>query len=98
MIGGSSARDQTVQAFDIITAALSALGGSLRDVTRTRILLRNVEDCMEVVTVHGRLFEREGVRPANMTIGGAVLVGDELKVEVEVDAVVDSGDGEVYRI
>lgn len=98
IIGGASARDQTTHILDIIQSALSALGGSLRDVTRTRILLRDVEECMEVVKVHGRVFGREGVRPANMTVGGAVLVGEEMKVEIEVDAVMGAGKGEVLRI
>ena len=53
---------------------------------------------MEVVKVHGRVFGREGVRPANMTVGGAVLVGEEMKVEIEVDAVMGAGKGEVLRI
>lgn len=53
---------------------------------------------MEVVGVHGRVFARDRVRPANTTFGGARLVGEELKVEIEVDAVVGAGQGEVLRV
>jgi len=67
-------------------------------VTRTRIILQDVEDCDEVVEVHGRVFGREEVRPANTTFGGAKLVGEEMKVEIEVDAVIGAGGGEVLRI
>ncbi len=66
--------------------------------TRTRIILQDVEDCDEVVEVHGRVFGREEVRPANTTSGGAKLVGEEMKVEIEVDAVIGAGGGEVLRI
>ncbi len=57
-----------------------------------------MEDCDEVVEVHGRVFGREEVRPANTTSGGAKLVGEEMKVEIEVDAVIGAGGGEVLRI
>lgn len=46
----------------------------------------------EVCRVHGAVWAREGVRPANTLIGGAKLVG-QFKVEVEVEAVVGGGGG-----
>ena len=97
LIGAASAADQTTHIFDIISSALTSLGGSFHDVVRTRISLRDVEDCIDVVKVHGRVFRREGVRPANTTFGGAMLVGEEMKVEIEVDAVV-GWSGEVLWI
>ena len=66
-------------------ASLRALGGSLEDVVRTRIYLRDQESWEAVSHVHGRVFRE--VRPANTLIGGAALVGG-YEVEIEAEAVV----------
>ena len=78
--------------------ALTSLGATLKDVTRTRILLRNVQDCKAVVRIHGEMFEREGVRPVNTTVGGIGMVGEEMLVEIDFDAIVGAGRGQVLRI
>ena len=59
---GSSARSWT-------------LGGRLRDVVRTRVYVRRLEDWEAVARVHGERFGR--IRPAN-TLVQAGLVGDDL--------------------
>lgn len=83
--GGSSARSQTVAALDIITDALQALGGSLKDVVRTRIMVKNESDAEEVSRAHGWAFGCVGVRPAN-TFVTAGLIGSQFLVEVEAEA------------
>ena len=95
VIGGSSARSQAVHALDIISEALQALGGSLSDVVRTRIMLRNEEDCEEVVRVHGWAFNCVGIRPANTTVVCG-LVGKEYLVEIEAEA--ELGCGKVLKM
>jgi enamine deaminase RidA (YjgF/YER057c/UK114 family) len=77
-------RGQTVYILDKIAASLSALGGSLEDVVRTRIYLRDVKQWEPVARVHGRYFG--DIRPAN-TLVEAKLVGD-YDVEIEAEAVV----------
>ena len=67
-----------------IAASLSALGGSLDDVVRTRVFLRDVKQWEPVARVHGRYFG--DTRPAN-TLVEAKLVGD-YDVEIEAEAVV----------
>lgn len=97
MIGGTSARSQTVHVLDIAEGALKALGSSLSDVVRTRIMVRNVSDCEEVSRAHGWVFKNAGVLPAN-TLVTAGLVGDEMLVEIETDAEVGSSKAGVVKI
>ena len=76
---------QAVYILDKIAASISALGGSLDDVIRTRIYLADAGDWEAVSRVHGRYFE--GIRPANTLLEVSRLVGDYL-VEIEAEAVV----------
>ena len=89
LVGGSDPAAQSRYALDKIEAAIKQLGGSLRDVVRTRIYLRNVADWEAVARVHGERFR--DIRPAN-TLVEAKLVGDEYLVEIEAEAVVGAGD------
>ncbi|KAF8864659.1 Aldo/keto reductase [Acephala macrosclerotiorum] len=95
VLGGKSARSQTVAVLDIIAHAIKKLGGSLSDVVRTRIMVQNPEDCEEVSQAHGWAFGCVGVRPAN-TLVVIGLIGLEFLVEIEVEAEV--GFGKVLRI
>ncbi|KAI0201974.1 NADP-dependent oxidoreductase domain-containing protein [Astrocystis sublimbata] len=85
VLGGRSARSQTVAILDIINRALKALGGTLSDVVRTRIIVRNEADCEAVSRAHGWVFQCEGIRPSN-TLILANLVGAEYLVEIEAEA------------
>jgi aryl-alcohol dehydrogenase-like predicted oxidoreductase/enamine deaminase RidA (YjgF/YER057c/UK114 family) len=76
---------QAVYILDKIAASLSALGGSLEDVVRTRIYLRKAADWEMVSRAHGRYFG--DIRPANTLLEIGDLVGDYL-VEMEAEAVV----------
>ena len=78
---------QTVYILDKIAASIAALGGSLEDVVRTRIYLRNAAQWEAASRVHGRYFSR--VRPANTLIEISRLVGD-YELEIEAEAVVGS--------
>jgi len=78
---------QTVFALDKIEGALYVLGASLKDVVRTRLIVRQLNrDWHSCALAHGERFR--GLNPANTLIGGA-LVGDEYSVEIEVDAVLN---------
>ena len=59
---------QTTYILDKIAAAISALGGSLDDVVRTRIYLRDVAQWEPVSRAHGRVFG--DIRPANTLAAG----------------------------
>ncbi len=86
LVGAGDAAVQTVYTLDKIAASLKALGGSLDDVIRTRIYLRNIDDWRAVSEVHGRVFGH--VRPANTLLQVAGLIGDGYLVEIEAEAVV----------
>lgn len=65
-----------------IQEAIEELGGSLADVVRTRIYIRDINQWDVVAKIHGEKFKN--VRPAN-TLIEARLVGECL-VEVEAEA------------
>ena len=71
--------------FDKIAASLSALGGTMADVVRTRVYLADAEDWESVSRAHGRAFG--DIRPANTLLEVSRLVGD-YRVEIEAEAVV----------
>jgi aryl-alcohol dehydrogenase-like predicted oxidoreductase/enamine deaminase RidA (YjgF/YER057c/UK114 family) len=77
---------QTVYILDKIAASIASLGGSLADVVRTRIYLKDAADCEAVAGVHGRYFG--AVRPSNSLVEVSALIGD-YKVEIEAEAVLD---------
>lgn len=74
---------QTVYILDRIAACISALGGTLEDVVRTRIYLRDSSQWEAVGRVHGRYFDT--VRPANTLVEISDLV-DGYDVEIEAEA------------
>lgn len=78
--------------FDIITAAVHGVGASMGDVMRTRTLLTNLDDWRGVVQVHGATMARYGVRPVNTTVGGSMLIGDGILVEVEAEGVISENE------
>lgn len=77
---------QTVYILDKITASIEALGGSIGDVVRTRVYLRDAAQWEAASRVHGRYFG--DIRPANTLLEIGNLVGD-YEVEIEAEAVVD---------
>jgi enamine deaminase RidA (YjgF/YER057c/UK114 family) len=74
---------QTVFILDKIAACLSALGGSMDDIVRTRIYMRDASQWEDVSRVHGQVFRT--IRPANTLLQIAALVGD-YDIEIEAEA------------
>ncbi len=89
VIGAGDPESQTRFILDKIEAAIEQLGGTLPDIVRTRIYLRDVSDWELVSRVHSERFK--AIRPAN-TLVEARLVGDEYLVEIEAEAVIGTGD------
>ena len=85
VVAPGDAGAQTTYVLDKIAASLSALGGSLEDVTRTRIFVRDPAAWEAVSRAHGRVFG--DIRPANTLVAAGGLVGD-YEVEIEAEAVV----------
>lgn len=92
LVGGSDAAAQARYAIQKIERAIVALGGSLRDVVRTRVFVSSIDHWEPAARVHGEFFKT--IRPANTLVEGR-LVGPEYMVEVEAVAMVGSGEGGV---
>ncbi len=89
LVGGDNPVAQARFILDKIEATIRQLGGTLEDVVRTRVYVRNIADWEAVARVHGERFG--AIRPAN-TLVEARLVGDEYLVEIEAEAVIRAGD------
>lgn len=74
------AREQTLQCFKNIEAALAAVDATLADVVRSRVAIPYAEDKEAVMAVLGEKFK--GIDPAS-TITATPLAG-EYRVEIEV--------------
>ena len=83
VIGGLDPAAQTHFVIDKIEGALQSLGATLQDVVRTRIFIREGVDWEPVARAHGVRFA--GILPAS-TLVHANTVGDDLLVEIEVEA------------
>lgn len=86
VVGGNDASAQTHFVIDKIEAAITSLGGSLKDVVRTRIFVDDINDWQAVAKAHGSRFKNTD--PAN-TLVQAKLVGEGYKVEIEAEAILD---------
>jgi enamine deaminase RidA (YjgF/YER057c/UK114 family) len=98
---GADAEDQATFVFDIIRGAIAAVGGTMADVVRTRILYADVErDWLAVGRVQEReIMARHGVLPTNTMVGGLTyVVGKEALLEIEAECVMGAGAGEVLRL
>jgi enamine deaminase RidA (YjgF/YER057c/UK114 family) len=79
--------EQARLAFSRALDAVAALGGSVSDITRTRIYLIQTADWRRAVDAHVELFR--DVLPANSTFYVAGFIPPGVLVEVELDAIVE---------
>jgi aryl-alcohol dehydrogenase-like predicted oxidoreductase/enamine deaminase RidA (YjgF/YER057c/UK114 family) len=77
---------QAVYILDKIQASIEALGGTMEDIIRTRIYVRDQRQWEAVARVHGRYLGH--VRPANTLVEVSNLVGG-YEVEMEAEAIVE---------
>ena len=85
--GGAAATayEQMRRCTDIVTAALTELGGSAADVVRTRMFITDPEDADEIGRAHREVFgDAEPV--ATMVV--TRLLDPAWRIELEVEAVV----------
>ena len=83
--GGAAAEAE--RCFVLILRAIEELGGSAKDVVRTRMLLTDPADQEAVGEVHARFF---GEAPPTATMAGAAwLCRPEWKVEIEAEAIIE---------
>lgn len=85
---GADIAAQSRDALHRIEIALREVGGSLSDVTRTRMYVTDIALWREVGEVHAEYFG--DVRPVATMVEVAALISPELLVEIEVDAYVEA--------
>ena len=85
VVAQGDAAAQTTFILDKIIGAVTALGGGVEDIARTRIYLTDISDTEAVSAAHGRVFG--ALKPANTLISIAELAGDYI-VEIEAEAIV----------
>ncbi len=88
LIGQDDAYAQTKFIFEKIEQALKDLGASLEDVVRTRMYVTNIEEWEEVGRAHGAVFKN--IQPAATMVEVSRLINPNLKVEIEVSAILVS--------
>ena len=84
VVAPGNAAAQTTFILDKIIGAVTALGGAVEDIARTRIYLKDITDTEAVSRAHGRIFG--DLKPANTLIAIDDLAGDYL-VEIEAEAI-----------
>ena len=92
---------QTRYILGVIERALTEAGATMSDVIRYRVFLTDIADAPAVGNEMGRVFG--AIRPAGTMVGNSTLVNRDLRVEIEVDAIVDdnvarSGTGEEVNL
>jgi enamine deaminase RidA (YjgF/YER057c/UK114 family) len=79
---------QTKYCIEIMKSAIEEAGGSLEDVVRTRIMLKDISRWEEAAKAHGEYFSE--IRPACTFVGIKDFVREDWLVETEADCVVSS--------
>jgi enamine deaminase RidA (YjgF/YER057c/UK114 family) len=72
---------------EIIEQAIIAAGGTIKDVTRTRIMLTDIANWKDAARAHGEYFRDIG--PASTFVRVAGFIEADWLVEVEADAIVE---------
>lgn len=96
-MGGTSAESQAVSIFDTIEGALKALGSSMKDIVRTRVMLQDTKDAEAVSDAHGWAMRCAGILPAN-TLVQVGLYEEQSLVEIETWATVGSAEQGVLQV
>jgi len=90
IVGKGDPSAQTRQIIANITSALAAAGAQLSDVVRTRIFVTDMNHWEAIGRVHGEAFG--DIRPAATMVEVRRLIDPDLLVEIEVEAMLGSGD------
>lgn len=89
IVGVGDAHAQTLYALHKIERAMQQIGASRRDVVRTRLYVRRIEDMEAIGRAHAEFFG--GIRPAATMIEVGRFAASDGLVEIEVDAVAAGG-------
>jgi enamine deaminase RidA (YjgF/YER057c/UK114 family) len=90
IVGPGDPYAQTRQALRNVERALTRAGATLRDVVRTRMFVKDIEDWDLIGRAHGEVFAE--IRPASTMVEVSGFVDPRMLVEIEVDAVISSSE------
>lgn len=88
LVGKDDVYVQTKFILEKIKKALEQLGGTMEDVVRTRMYVTNIEEWEQIGKAHGEVFR--DIRPAATMVEVNRLIHPDLKVEIEVSAILVS--------
>ena len=86
-VGRGAVDVQTRRCLEVSIEALEAVGATLADVVRTRIMLTDITRWREAAGVHGEFFS--DIRPVATFVEVSGFIDPDWLVETEVDAIVD---------
>lgn len=75
---------QTKRILEIISDAVTTLGGSMHDVIRTRIYVTDISNWEAIGRAHGEVFA--DIRPATTMVEVSKLIDEKYLVEIEASA------------
>lgn len=88
LIGKGDAYKQTQFIFEKIAKVLAELDASLDNVVRTRMYVTDMDDWEDIGKAHGEFFRQ--IKPVTTMVEVSRLIDPDLKVEIEVSAMIVS--------
>jgi len=88
LIGKGDVYAQTHYIFRKIEKALKEAGASMEDVVRTRMFITDITRWEEAGKAHGEFFKN--IKPVATMVEVSNLVDNDLLIEIEVSAIVES--------